>query len=394
MQGICQHHIFMSDSTSTFLSTSHRPSSIIMAPSTYRHQDVREFDDIRSCLACGKTWFPSQSTQQPSSVASPPYSYSDLRCLETGQTIRLVVIEPGEESDPLRCTLDHSDLRRANYHAVSYTWATEDADDTKSHAIYVDGELLYVTENCAAALHRLRRLGRPHDRFWIDAICIDQTNMGERKHQVGLMDQIYERAVRVHVCIEDRKYDYSELMRWLAHCLPSGIPYDQMEKLYQCRYFSRAWVLQEITLAKAVTLHVNDSYIDLTDGLICFLRAMSISLPASLQVVGKLNRGVMLEVALKSSLAAACSDPRDKVYAILSLLGASERKWIPVDYSLSTEEVFTKAFLVCITSSRNLNVLQSARSDSRQSSEDWCSFSIRHLKDHLRALLYPLHTAI
>jgi hypothetical protein len=192
-----------------------------------------------------------------------------------------VVIEPGEESDPLRCTLDLSDLRHANYHAVSYTWATEDADDTKSQAVYVDGGLLYVTENCDAALRRLRRLG-PHSRFWIDAICIDQTNIKERNHQVGLMDQIYERAMRVHVCIEDRRYDYSKLMRWLAHRLPSGVPYDQMEKLYQCRYFSRAWVLQEITLAKAVTLHVNNNYIDLTHGLISLLRAMSISLPASL----------------------------------------------------------------------------------------------------------------
>ena len=360
-----------------------------------RHTDVREFDDIRSCLACGETWFRSLSTRHLTSVASPPYIYSDLRCLETGRTIRIVVIEPGEESEPLRCTLDLCDLRHANYHAVSYTWATEDADDTKSQAVYIDGGLLYVTENCAAALRRLRRLG-PHSRFWIDAICIDQTNVRERNHQVGLMDQIYEGAIRVHVCIEDRKCDYSKLMRWMAHCLPPGVPRDQMEKLYQCRYFNRVWVLQEITLAKAITLHVNNGYIDLTHELICLLRATSMSLPASLQAVGKLNRGVTLEVALKSSLAAACSDPRDKVFAILSLLSASERKWIPVDYKLSTEGVFINAVLVCIATSGNLNMLQLARSDSdsTQSLKDLCSFSIRHLNDHIKKLPYPLPTAI
>ena len=385
----------MSDPRSILSSISHRPFSIIMVPSTCRHTDVREFDDIRSCLACGETWFRSQSTQQPSSVASPPYIYSDLRCLETGQTIRLVVIEPGEESDPLRCTLDLSDLRHANYHAVSYTWATEDADDTKSHAIYVGGGLLYVTENCDAALRRLRRLG-PHSRFWVDAICIDQTNIKERNHQVGLMDQIYERAMHVHVCIEDRRFDYSKLMRSLAHRLPSGFPYDQLEKLYQCRYFSCVWVLQEIALAKAVTLHVNNSHLDLTHGLISVLRATSISLPTSLQVVGTLNSGILLKDALKSSLTANCSDPRDRVYAILSLLSVSERKWIAVDYSLSTEEVFINAILVCITTTSDLNMLQAARLDARHpwEAKELCNFSIRHFNRHLLEPLYPLHAAI
>jgi hypothetical protein len=382
--------------TSILPSVLRRPSSDIMAPSTCRHTDVREFDDIRSCLACGETWFRSHSTQHLPSVASPPYIYSDLRCLETGQTIRLVVISPGEESDPLRCTLDLSDLRHANYHAVSYTWATEDADDTKSQAVYVDGGLLYVTENCAAALRRLRRLG-PHSRFWIDAICIDQSNLKERNHQVGLMDRIYERAMHVHVCIEDRRYDYSKLMRWLAHRLTSGFPYDQLEKLYQCRYFSRVWVLQEIALAQAVTLHVNNSHLDLTHGLISSLRAMSISLPASLQAVGTLNRGILLKDALKGSLTAACSDPRDKVYAILSLLSASERKWIALDYSLSTEEVFINAILVCITTAGSLNMLQAARIDARHpwQAKESCSFSIQNFKNHLLTSIHPgLHTAI
>jgi hypothetical protein len=65
-----------------------------------------------------------------------------------------------------------------------------------------------------------------------------------------------------------------------------------------------------------------------------------------------------------------------------------------VDYSLSTEEVFVNAILVCIATARNLNVLQAARSDDRQSLKDLCSFSIRHLNDHLGTLPYPLHTAI
>lgn len=35
--------------------------------------------------------------------------------------------------------------------------------------------------------------------FWIDAICISQSNVHERNHQVNLMKQIYVRASEVYI---------------------------------------------------------------------------------------------------------------------------------------------------------------------------------------------------
>lgn len=55
-----------------------------------------------------------------------------------------------------------------------------------------------VTTNLEATLRYLR-----HDFveriFWIDAICIDQSNIEERNHQVPLMKAIYSNAVAVRV---------------------------------------------------------------------------------------------------------------------------------------------------------------------------------------------------
>jgi hypothetical protein len=38
-----------------------------------------------------------------------------------------------------------------HYEALSYSWATEDGDDTRSSDIYCDGKLIPITKNCEAA---------------------------------------------------------------------------------------------------------------------------------------------------------------------------------------------------------------------------------------------------
>jgi hypothetical protein len=70
--------------------------------------------------------------------------------------------------------------------------------------------------------------------LWVDALCINQANLGEKNHQVALMAQIYSRADKVLVylgesdcesdaameCIEDFERVVSEQGRF-AHCRAS-----------------------------------------------------------------------------------------------------------------------------------------------------------------------------
>lgn len=75
--------------------------------------------------------------------------------------------------------------------------------------ILINGGLLYVRENLAAFLYMARRNATQYTRnkhtfdlttpMWIDAICIDQSNVSERVHQVAQMSEIYSRATDVHV---------------------------------------------------------------------------------------------------------------------------------------------------------------------------------------------------
>ena len=105
-----------------------------------RHSDIRVFDGLRCCLACGEAIFetrqPRLESAQPSSGDLTDYKHAPLH-VELGQEIRLVVLLPGESSDPIRCEIVHVLLGRTEFYAVSYTWATETGDDSKSKLIQV-----------------------------------------------------------------------------------------------------------------------------------------------------------------------------------------------------------------------------------------------------------------
>jgi hypothetical protein len=78
------------------------------------------------------------------------------------------------------------------YEAVSYTWRTNKRD----HDVLCDDKTFLVTQNCYTALRYIR--SKTDIRvLWIDAICIDQSSITERNHQVRLMGEVYRRAKNV-----------------------------------------------------------------------------------------------------------------------------------------------------------------------------------------------------
>lgn len=75
------------------------------------------------------------------------------------------------------------------YAALSYEWGTTES----RQLIQIDNRSLSVTPNCASALRELWQRAE-FDYFWIDAICIDQTNDREKGHQVRVMADIFTQA--------------------------------------------------------------------------------------------------------------------------------------------------------------------------------------------------------
>jgi hypothetical protein len=95
-----------------------------------------------------------------------------------------------------------------DYRALSYEWGS--ADNPKT--IILDGKVVRVRQNLWWALLFLRKDGQNgQNRFWVDAICINQGDEEERSRQVSLMGKIYKYAKEVICWLgrgnENKSYD-------------------------------------------------------------------------------------------------------------------------------------------------------------------------------------------
>lgn len=86
-----------------------------------------------------------------------------------------------------------------------------DADSLET--IMLQGGDVSVRENL---LHAFRHL-RTHDPrvLWVDTLCIDQSNVRERNHQVGQMASIYSKAQVVLVWLGEGGIDSDRAMNLL-----------------------------------------------------------------------------------------------------------------------------------------------------------------------------------
>lgn len=135
-----------------------------------------------------------------SQVTSPHYVY---RPLQFQDSIRLLELHPGPKGSPLRCNI--TEVRRSErprYEALSYAWG----EAVFPHTIedVSSGTRLSITLNLFTALHGIR-YEQTSRLLWIDALCIDQSELKEKNHQVASMGDIFQNAWRVIVWLGHHK---------------------------------------------------------------------------------------------------------------------------------------------------------------------------------------------
>lgn len=115
--------------------------------------------------------------------------------LSTPDSTRVLVLFPAQNTvDDLRCYMDEVRLSDAldeskGYTALSYVWGAHEA----FHMIWFGNHSLRIRPNLDSALRNLRRRDRTI-RLWVDAVCIDQSSLLERNHQVQQMRDIFSAA--------------------------------------------------------------------------------------------------------------------------------------------------------------------------------------------------------
>ncbi|KAE9369872.1 HET-domain-containing protein [Stipitochalara longipes BDJ] len=179
--------------------------------------------------------------------------------------IRLIRLLPGRGREQIRCVMFHSSLDSSDvsYEALSYTWGSK----LFLGKISLNGRPFSVTSNLRAALGRLRHEDESR-LLWVDAICIDQSNLSERSKQVGLMKRIYSQASHVLVWLGERCpqdvitfmeeiASHDDANAWLTTTI--GNPrysksWRAMRRLFSLNYWYRIWIVQEVVVSSKISV--------------------------------------------------------------------------------------------------------------------------------------------
>ncbi|CZR65636.1 uncharacterized protein PAC_15536 [Phialocephala subalpina] len=308
-----------------------------------------------------------------------PYYYNSL----PEGSIRLLRLMPHPDEDALiQCQLlDFPLLESAKgthpYEALSYVWGSPE----NSRPIRIEGYDLTVTANLHVALSRLR------DRFverllWVDAICINQEDLEERKRQVQSMAKVYAKATRVVVWFGEATLDSDQALEQIRAAAEEQSTRSETSEtalqavltLLQRPWFQRIWVLQEVAAARHILTMCGSTEID---GYTFCLGLSTLKLsyeayPDSHSLVRSviyLMRGAIFRSRSMTSRSARFSldirplgdlidmyynrqatDRRDKVYALLGMSSDDPvAAGLSPDYEILWEDLFRKLikFLLC-----------------------------------------------
>ena len=211
-----------------------------------------------------------------------PLFFEPLR--EDLNEIRLLRIDTNEPNGKVRCSLENVSLNGdLNYIALSYTWSNPfgfpHPNPGRLESIVLNGCSFPVQENLETLLRALPAGGLSW--YWIDAVCIDQSNDSERSKQVLNMRDIYRGAERVVVWLgpegDDSNIglDFIEMMaqmhtengdagsNWLIKTASDPEFYTLWRaylQLFDRTWWRRIWVIQEVSAAKEIEFGVVNAW--------------------------------------------------------------------------------------------------------------------------------------
>ncbi|KAE9379878.1 hypothetical protein N431DRAFT_121536 [Stipitochalara longipes BDJ] len=241
--------------------------------------------------------------------------------------------------------------------------------------------------------------------FWIDQICINQSDKPERDSQVKLMGRLYSRAIRTLIWLGDdggnshlalnlaekianlatREEDSNELPPpvTIRRHAATGLPlfnrpeWPALAQLLSVEWFRRIWVVQEAILSPQDALvlygHSVHSWTRLRQAASWLYRNAYEGLPISdipfqvmnvdtfTQVQFQDTKWKMLAILDQTYNGFCATKPQDKLYGVLGLCAEFQgSQWPSIlepNYELPTETVFRNVARFSIESSRNLAVL-------------------------------------
>lgn len=332
------------------------------------------------------------------------YRYTPLEAEE----LRLVRVLAARSSQ-VKCEILHRSFEKPpNYTAISYAWG-DPSDMTKikirdeHFPVFVE---VPISKSLYYGLKALRRKGEDM-LVWADALSIDQQNRDEKNQQLSLMADIYKKAQYVAIWMGPEGDDsdlatallqdvataaQTEAGRVQVKSILFSRAQDQslpaVAALFEREYWNRLWIVQEIFNAASIYVYCGSSKPlpwavyqtasrvfqqykrDLEDFLprrhsivsrkqYSYSQILAYSGPGSLPELDSLvslGDEALLEV-LRACRRKLSSDPKDKVFGILGVLGKEVREEFAIDYGKSVKEVFTDVVDFLLTTTDHLDVI-------------------------------------
>lgn len=383
-------------------------------------------------------------------------------------TIRLLQLDTDmalRSDELISCKLQTVDLRDApSYRALSYVWGS----DTETKTITLNGCPFGVRKNLWDFLYQWRRVPypaeerravaqgyarrRPYTSFsrwlkalsfpsqkatetqevddgpifttkylWIDALCIDQSDISERGHQVSIMTQIYSSAMSVIVWLgvgNEQIYDGMRILKTrrsdchinytfgklgnqkndtktvVKICIYSSAVWPKISTSLEMDYWTRAWTLQEYTLAPKIEVWCGAEVLDETSmnyfawgfhscahssGSRNSLETNPAMSMCSYRWRYRQKLGLPLRANSMENIwkfaelpgnCRGCTDVRDRVYASLFLLNDDDRATMSItpDYDKPASQLFEDL----------VNLLEEDKYNSERTNTLWRLNRLRH----------------
>lgn len=331
-----------------------------------------------------KTLWSSFLTSNSTRPESRPYQYKPL--LSKGD-LRLLSISKSADDGQLYFQMTRQRMNDCPpYEAISYTWGSTERTEKIFHAF--NGQVLYITENCASAL---RNVYTDSDRrLWIDAICINQDDIEERSAQVSMMADIFRNATRTlaYVGESDEASQHLAMRMTLRQKLgwdgnrdiytSTKYEFRHVKAVARRPWFFRSWVIQEVLLSRNLIMQAGTDLMDFAE--ICAILQKHAQSPSkywpgitntslrygsedqvqlrsqkhfaglgsttdvpllshSLSRKGYLKYWQLFKLLFETALY-QCRDPRDKLFALISLFDGDPPEELRPDYSLDVGEVY------------------------------------------------------
>ncbi|KAH6866490.1 heterokaryon incompatibility protein-domain-containing protein, partial [Alternaria rosae] len=184
--------------------------------------------------------------------------------------------------------------------------------------------------------------------LWIDQICIDQSSVSERNHQVGMMASIYSECSKtiIWLGIIPNNPDAPRMIKKMeSSSVPEESVIQAVASIIRHDYFTRLWIVQEVILSKwkrVLCSHPSAGAVWVDwDNLAYIARRFQYRLPstpAKHLVKDHLQEiGLNLVQAVRFFSQGRCHDPRDKVYGLMGLVREEQR--LTIDYAKPLEEL-------------------------------------------------------